>query len=90
MLPACPSLLNRSSSGWLSMSTTPGLSAGWTRAGPTAPSATIRQRRIPAPDELPEVEKDYDRETAIETLNVVKALGYTIIPPEDSDRTSVY
>ena len=29
-------------------------------------------------DELPEEEKDYDRETALETLRVIQGLGYSI------------
>lgn len=29
-------------------------------------------------DELPEVEKDYDRQTATQTLKLILALGYTI------------
>jgi len=34
-------------------------------------------------EELSEAEKDYDRQTALETLKAVRALGYGIIPPED-------
>jgi RyR domain len=34
-------------------------------------------------DQLPESEKDYDRNTAMETLKVVLALGYTITPPNN-------
>lgn len=29
-------------------------------------------------DELPEIEKDYDRNTAMETLKLIQKLGYTI------------
>ena len=29
-------------------------------------------------DELPEVEKDYDRQTATQTLKLILALGYSI------------
>jgi class 3 adenylate cyclase len=32
-------------------------------------------------DQLPESEKEYDRETAVETLRAVLALGYRILPP---------
>lgn len=31
-------------------------------------------------DELPEIEKDYDRHTATDTLRLVMKLGYDIIP----------
>ena len=33
-------------------------------------------------DELPESEKTFDRATAIGTLRAIKALGYTVNPPE--------
>ncbi|MGE5403541.1 MAG: RyR domain-containing protein [Candidatus Saccharibacteria bacterium] len=32
-------------------------------------------------EELPESEKEYDRSTALETLKVMVALGYTILSP---------
>ena len=34
-------------------------------------------------EELSEAEKDYDRQTALETLKAVRVLGYGIVPPED-------
>ena len=32
-------------------------------------------------DELPESEKEYDRNTALETIKLIIQLGYKIIPP---------
>lgn len=34
-------------------------------------------------DELPESEKEYDRNTALETLKLIVKLGYKITPPEE-------
>lgn len=34
-------------------------------------------------EQLPESEKDYDRNTAMETLKVILTLGYTITPPNN-------
>lgn len=34
-------------------------------------------------DQLPEIEKDYDRNTAIQTLKLIVKLGYRIIPPAE-------
>ena len=51
-----------------------------------APSVMTTRRRIPGLvpyEELSEAEKDYDRQTALETLKAVRALGYGIVPPED-------
>lgn len=31
---------------------------------------------------MPEVEKAYDRQTAVKTLKVVQALGYNIVPTD--------
>lgn len=33
-------------------------------------------------DQLPEIEKEYDRTTAIQTLKFIISKGYKIIPPE--------
>ena len=38
---------------------------------------------VPYPD-LPESEKEYDREAALETLKAIVALGYRITPYRDS------
>ena len=34
-------------------------------------------------EELPEIEKDYDRNTAINTLKLIKKMGFDIVPPND-------
>jgi ryanodine receptor 2 len=60
---------------------------GWSYGSERDDQAKTHPCLVPY-DELPEVEKDYDRETAIETLKAVKALGYTITPPEDADGIS--
>jgi ryanodine receptor 2 len=36
-------------------------------------------------DELPEIEKEYDRNTAFRTLKLICALGYKIVKPEPED-----
>jgi hypothetical protein len=33
-------------------------------------------------DELPESEKEYDRNTSLETIKLILKLGYTITPPD--------
>lgn len=38
---------------------------------------------VPYPD-LPESEKEYDRITAMETIKAILALGYRILPPDES------
>ena len=39
---------------------------------------------VPYPD-LPESEKDYDRNTVLETLKLITKMGYDIIKSHDSD-----
>ncbi|MDQ1559948.1 MAG: hypothetical protein QOD32_3008 [Pyrinomonadaceae bacterium] len=39
-------------------------------------------------EELPEVEKQYDRNTALETLKTIVSLGYTIEPPRRREQTN--
>lgn len=34
-------------------------------------------------NQLPEIEKDYDRHTAVETLKLVMKLGYDIVPRKE-------
>ena len=36
--------------------------------------------------ELPEIEKEYDRNTALSALKMVVKLGYRIIPDEENPR----
>lgn len=37
-------------------------------------------------DQLPESEKEYDRNTALETVRLILKLGYTIQPRRESER----
>lgn len=54
---------------------------GWTY-GPKRDDAAKTHPDLVPYDELPEAEKDYDRNTAMETLKLVLALGYRIVKPE--------
>ena len=56
------------------------LKEGW-RLGPERDGATREHPNLLPFEDLPEFEKDYDRRTAIETLKMIVALGYTIHPP---------
>jgi ryanodine receptor 2 len=53
---------------------------GWSH-GPTRDDASKEHPCLVPYEELPETEKDYDRQTALEALKAVQALGYTIVPP---------
>lgn len=53
------------------------LSEGWTY-GPERDDEAKRHPCLVPYDELPESEKEYDRNTALETLRVITALGYRI------------
>ena len=53
------------------------ISEGWTY-GETRDDALRRTPCLVPYDELPETEKQYDRNTAMETLKFIIALGYTI------------
>jgi hypothetical protein len=58
---------------------------GWTY-GPEK-RADIKQTPQMVPyAELPEEEKRYDRDMALETLKAVMALGYSIVPARQDDR----
>ncbi|WP_433682687.1 RyR domain-containing protein [Nocardia sp. CA-119907] len=58
------------------------MSEGW-RFGPSRSDDLLTHPSlVPYPD-LPEQEKDYDRELATETIKAVLTLGYRIVPPED-------
>lgn len=37
-------------------------------------------------EELPEIEKNYDRNTAINTLKLIKKMGFDIVPPNDKTK----
>jgi class 3 adenylate cyclase/tetratricopeptide (TPR) repeat protein len=53
---------------------------GW-RYGPHRNDARKEHPGLVAFEELPESEKEYDRQTALETIKALLALGYTIQPP---------
>jgi hypothetical protein len=50
---------------------------GWTY-GPTRDDASKKHPCLVPYEELPEAEKEYDRQTALETLRLILALGYRI------------
>jgi hypothetical protein len=56
------------------------MQAGWTW-GPERDDAARTHPGLVAYDELSESEKEYDRETALEALRAIVALGYRIVPP---------
>jgi RyR domain len=56
------------------------LAEGWT-LGPKRDDAQKRHPCLVAYSDLPESEKEYDRNAALETLKAIVALGYTIKPP---------
>ena len=53
------------------------ISQGWTY-GPERNDALKHHPCLVAYEELPEVEKAYDRDTALETLKLIANLGFTI------------
>lgn len=53
------------------------LSEGWTY-GPERNNTLKQHPHLIDYDELPESEKDYDRNTAMETLKLIMSLGWTI------------
>ena len=56
------------------------LADGW-RLGPERNDRAKEHPNLVPFDELPESEKEYDRHTAVETLKMILALGYTIAKP---------
>lgn len=56
---------------------------GW-RYGPERDDARRLHPCLVPYDELPDSERQYDRNAALETLRAVIALGYRIFPPGDS------
>lgn len=56
------------------------LKDGW-RYGPQRNDARKEHPSLVPYDELPDSEKEYDRQTAMETLKAMIALGYRIEPP---------
>ena len=57
---------------------------GWTY-GPVKDDRTKTTPLLIPYEALPESEKDYDRNTATETLKVILKMGYVIAPPEGRD-----
>jgi class 3 adenylate cyclase len=60
---------------------------GW-RRGPNRNDAGKEHPGLVPFEELPESEKEYDRQTALETIKTLLALGYTIQPPPAGSPTS--
>jgi ryanodine receptor 2 len=58
------------------------LGEGWTH-GPVRDDAAKTHPCLIPYAELPESEKDYDRQTAMETLKAILVLGYRIHPTPD-------
>ena len=58
------------------------LSEGWTW-GPRRDDGAKKHPDLVPYDELSDSEKHYDRDTAMETLKAIIALGYRIGPPSD-------
>ena len=56
------------------------MAEGWVY-GPTKDPALKTTNQLVPYDKLPESEKDYDRNTAMETLKMIIKLGYTIERP---------
>jgi hypothetical protein len=56
------------------------LGEGW-RYGPHRDDSKKEHPCLVSYDRLPESEKQFDRNTAMETLKAIIALGYTITPP---------
>jgi hypothetical protein len=56
------------------------LSEGW-RYGPARDDEAMTHPCLVPYEDLSESEKDYDRQTALEALRTIVALGYRIIPP---------
>ena len=56
------------------------LDDGWTW-GPERNDTTLEHPCLVPYDELPEVEKDFDRRTALATIRAMLAEGYRILPP---------
>jgi ryanodine receptor 2 len=56
------------------------LSQGWTY-GPARDDKAMKHPCLVPYDQLPESEKEYDRQAAAEALKVILTLGYRIVPP---------
>jgi ryanodine receptor 2 len=60
------------------------LEEGWTR-GPRRDDARKTHPGLVPYDELPESEKEYDRQTARAAILTLLALGYRVVPPGGTD-----
>lgn len=60
------------------------LQEGWSW-GPERDDAARTHPGLVAYEELSEAEKEYDRQTALESLRAIVALGYRIVPPPAGD-----
>jgi hypothetical protein len=58
------------------------LAEGW-RYGLRRDDAAKTHPGLVAYEELSESEKEYDRQTALEALRTIVALGYRIVPPDE-------
>src|SRR5690349_21723013 len=56
------------------------LREGWTY-GPARDPAASRHPDLVPYGQLPDSEKQYDRDTAVQTIKLIMARGYQIIPP---------
>jgi len=56
------------------------LADGW-RLGPARDDARKEHPCLVPYQDLPEDEKDYDRNTSTETIKMILALGFRIVPP---------
>ena len=54
---------------------------GWTYGPERNDAAKTHPCLVPYAD-LPESEKEYDRQTALEAIRAILALGYHIVPPD--------
>src|SRR5260370_1207032 len=64
------------------------LAEGWA-LGPQRDDARKQHPCLVPYDKLPESEKQYDRNAAMETLKAILALGYSLAPPEPREERSV-
>lgn len=62
------------------------IAEGWT-CGAVRNDALMQHPCLVPYDQLPESEKEYDRNTAQETLRLIVALGFSIVPPAGSGAT---
>lgn len=60
------------------------LADGWT-FGPARDDTHKHHPGLVPYDQLSELEKDYDRRAAMETLKAILALGYKIVSPSESN-----